>query len=371
MPILKTLETLNDNTTYFLTDINEFTFRGIKKYSFYINNIKYRSNVWLEQLLYKRDNLTNIKIRTLTGKTNIKSKRKYKNVLLIGTLSEKEITQQREKTEKLRKIQEQEIQRINKIKQEQKLLIKEIKQYLKSLTLQEKKIIINCLKKTIKNSRVTDTARKRYVKNNYMDIDHLFRLLVKQNNKCYYCNVEMEHIRDYTQGMHNNLLTTERIDNTKAHTKNNVVLCCWKCNTKRGDNYTSDEFKKLVKEHGKRFIKIECGRCKKIEYTKDLKRKHKNKNSCFGCSKWNRLNNHFKGKITFRKNHLEDFKNNPDYKFCLNCCYYRKKHQFYNPLTCNGFLDEKENKCYMCYNVRGIYKVDTNPIYKILFNNNS
>lgn len=37
----------------------------------------------------------------------------------------------------------------------------------------------------------------------------------------------------------------DRIDNNKGHTKSNVVPCCVKCNTVRGNNFTYDEMKIL------------------------------------------------------------------------------------------------------------------------------
>ena len=39
----------------------------------------------------------------------------------------------------------------------------------------------------------------------------------------------------------------DRIDNDKGHTKDNVVPCCVKCNTVRGNNFTFDEMKILGK----------------------------------------------------------------------------------------------------------------------------
>lgn len=35
----------------------------------------------------------------------------------------------------------------------------------------------------------------------------------------------------------------DRIDNTKGHTKDNVVPCCYECNVARGDNFTFEEMK--------------------------------------------------------------------------------------------------------------------------------
>lgn len=39
----------------------------------------------------------------------------------------------------------------------------------------------------------------------------------------------------------------DRIDNAKGHTKNNIVPCCYRCNSTRGDWFTHEEMKKLGK----------------------------------------------------------------------------------------------------------------------------
>lgn len=39
----------------------------------------------------------------------------------------------------------------------------------------------------------------------------------------------------------------DRIDNNKGHTKDNVLPCCYVCNTVRGNNFTVDEMKQLGK----------------------------------------------------------------------------------------------------------------------------
>ena len=43
-------------------------------------------------------------------------------------------------------------------------------------------------------------------------------------------------------------LGTDRIDNSKPHTPDNVVCCCGKCNVKRNKHYTVEEFKDKVTE---------------------------------------------------------------------------------------------------------------------------
>lgn len=52
--------------------------------------------------------------------------------------------------------------------------------------------------------------------------------------KCSYCGTDK-------------YIGCDRIDNSKGHTKDNVIPCCHVCNTIRGDNFTVDEMKKLGK----------------------------------------------------------------------------------------------------------------------------
>ena len=57
-------------------------------------------------------------------------------------------------------------------------------------------------------------------------IDNIF------NTSCVYCGES-----DWRK------LGCDRIDNTKAHTPENVVCACVYCNSKRGDRYSVEEFK--------------------------------------------------------------------------------------------------------------------------------
>lgn len=48
----------------------------------------------------------------------------------------------------------------------------------------------------------------------------------------------------------------DRIDNTKGHTKDNVVPCCYACNCARNDNFTHEEMKII----GKAIREVKCKR---------------------------------------------------------------------------------------------------------------
>lgn len=58
----------------------------------------------------------------------------------------------------------------------------------------------------------------------------------------------------------------DRIDNTKGHTKDNVVPCCYACNTTRGNNFSFEEMKIL----GKTIKEIKKCRLEKVNSKKNM-----------------------------------------------------------------------------------------------------
>lgn len=60
------------------------------------------------------------------------------------------------------------------------------------------------------------------------DIDKQWLFDNIKNGQCHYCGDTKR-------------LGLDRIDNSKGHTKDNVVLCCYECNIARGNNFTYEE----------------------------------------------------------------------------------------------------------------------------------
>ena len=61
-----------------------------------------------------------------------------------------------------------------------------------------------------------------------IDIDWMIENII--NKPCYYCG-------------DTHRIGCDRIDNSKGHTKDNVVPCCFECNCARNNNFTVDEMK--------------------------------------------------------------------------------------------------------------------------------
>lgn len=83
-----------------------------------------------------------------------------------------------------------------------------------------------------KTSKMVSSYRCKDSKNGIsicdIDIDWMIDNIITA--KCYYCG-------------DGNKIGCDRIDNTKGHTKDNVVPCCYECNCARNNNFTVDEMK--------------------------------------------------------------------------------------------------------------------------------
>ena len=67
-------------------------------------------------------------------------------------------------------------------------------------------------------------------------VDEIVRLCYSEDSKCVYCGCRSE-------------LGADRIDNTKGHTRDNVVCACRSCNKARGDSFTYADFKEITQRY--------------------------------------------------------------------------------------------------------------------------
>lgn len=93
------------------------------------------------------------------------------------------------------------------------------------------RIILQQLKNKIAGYRSQDVLKKKYLAQEFINIDLLLHLLVDCNCCCFYCKsntlVLYENVREPTQW------SLERIDNSIGHNKGNVVIACLNCNLRR------------------------------------------------------------------------------------------------------------------------------------------
>lgn len=84
--------------------------------------------------------------------------------------------------------------------------------------------------KKIASYKAQDVTKKKYDDNNITRVETVERL-VASKLRCHYCKCEMRifysKVRDQTQW------TLDRIDNGLPHAKENVVICCLRCNLQR------------------------------------------------------------------------------------------------------------------------------------------
>ena len=78
--------------------------------------------------------------------------------------------------------------------------------------------------------RSAKQADKLY--NRFFDLtyDHVRQILTDTTN-CPYCNTTLQYMNRAPD-----LASLERIDNTKGHTDENTIICCYKCNCKKVSN---------------------------------------------------------------------------------------------------------------------------------------
>jgi hypothetical protein len=81
----------------------------------------------------------------------------------------------------------------------------------------------------IQRYKQEDKKYHRKITNDYISVEDVKNLLIKQNNKCYVC-----HDIVITQEWYPHCLyqfTLDRINNTLPHNRNNVLICCNYCNS--------------------------------------------------------------------------------------------------------------------------------------------
>ena len=107
-------------------------------------------------------------------------------------------------------------------------------EYLNKLYIGEKYDGIDFVKKEVErkiNGYKNQDQKKKKLDENLITYEECLEKLVISKLKCYYCKKDClltyENVRESKQW------TLDRLDNSIGHSKENVVICCLKCNLKR------------------------------------------------------------------------------------------------------------------------------------------
>tara|TARA_B110000444_G_C18287174_1_gene343493 strand:- start:3 stop:503 length:501 start_codon:yes stop_codon:yes gene_type:complete len=107
-------------------------------------------------------------------------------------------------------------------------------EYLNKLYLEEKFNGSDFIKKELErkiNGYKNQDVKKKKLEKNLITYEQCLEKLVISKLKCYYCKqkclLTYENVREEKQW------TLDRLDNSQGHNKDNVVICCLKCNLKR------------------------------------------------------------------------------------------------------------------------------------------
>ena len=120
-------------------------------------------------------------------------------------------------------------------------------EYLNKLYLAENYDGIDFVKKEVERKLYgykNQDVKKKKLSDKLISYEECLEKLVISKLKCYYCKTDClltyENVREQSQW------TLDRIDNSIGHEKDNVVICCLKCNLKR--RTTDDEKFKFTKQ---------------------------------------------------------------------------------------------------------------------------
>ena len=107
-------------------------------------------------------------------------------------------------------------------------------EYLNKLYLGEKFNGFWFIKKEVErkiNGYKNQDVKRKKLEKNLITYEECLEKLVISKLKCYYCKqkclLTYENVREEKQW------TLDRLDNSQGHNKDNVVICCLKCNLKR------------------------------------------------------------------------------------------------------------------------------------------
>ena len=91
--------------------------------------------------------------------------------------------------------------------------------------------IICHIKKKMNGYKQQDVKKNRLDTEKFITYDELIEQLLLSSLKCFYC--KNRTLISYKKNRDPRQWTLDRIDNSLGHNKNNVLICCLKCNLER------------------------------------------------------------------------------------------------------------------------------------------
>lgn len=98
------------------------------------------------------------------------------------------------------------------------------------LQFEERNFILSELKAKINSYKQQDIKKDKNL-DGLISYEELLEKLVLSKLKCYYCRKDVLLL--YENNREQKQWTLDRLDNSLGHTKDNVVVCCLKCNLER------------------------------------------------------------------------------------------------------------------------------------------
>ena len=95
-----------------------------------------------------------------------------------------------------------------------------------------KKFMQSEVERKINSYKNQDVKKNKYDENKFIKYEECLEKLVISKLKCYYCKKNC--LVYYENKLEKQQWTLDRLNNDIGHEKDNVVICCYKCNIKRG-----------------------------------------------------------------------------------------------------------------------------------------
>ena len=124
--------------------------------------------------------------------------------------------------------------------------VESIKKIYGNCDFKYKQLYVSEIKKKISGYKQQNIKKNKFDRELFITYDDLIEKMIISRHKCFYCRkickIVFKNIRDPKQW------TLERKDNSIGHITDNVEICCYKCNVKKGTkNSESFRFAKQMK----------------------------------------------------------------------------------------------------------------------------